>query len=409
MEINYILVVLVMALLVFEVFNIFNIGKAHNVSVYKAKSPNLEFQNMHKFINNAVRRQLLYEGYFHNETFIPNINLPELMNLEARLIDNYFDERYNIGYYFDMQASKATATSWKLVLSELPFKKNDAFKRRIADIERLLPELDLLLNTNRIRQGIDCKCNIALVNDGVIYFTLDRPDKEVITYQKALENNMLSKGEIPIGVDEDLNFLNVNIFDDQYFSWAIIASSRSGKTMLIHSILKTLTSKYNENDLELNIIDVAKDELVKYASERLVSTYISDISNVYNFLIELEGKLRLNNTNKKLVLFIDEFPKLFESETYSKEIINKLSSLASAYASKGFVLIVSTQQVRNKYFPGELLQNIKVKIVGSNNDFELCKKRLHISNRIDSVSGIGNFIYKDDCGVEKRFTSLYLD
>lgn len=259
------------------------------------------------------------------------------------------------------------------------------------------------LKTDKIPQNLIERIIVKEITIDNDYFTI--VGSNTPHYQKGIRRIC----DIPIGIDEDGNVVSID-FEDNYFATYICGRSRSGKSVLLHTIITGIMKNSHPDDVELWLVDFKMMEFSHYISPLPphVKYVVLDESPelVYDLLDNLtlimkkrqslfKGRwLKLDEVPKnqympEIVVIIDEFAEMsqiiFDSQTSSSEnYVEKMQMLLAKGAALGIHFIFSSQGFTagtkglNEFSKNQIQQRISLKA-----DFSEVKETLELVSMND--------------------------
>lgn len=226
-----------------------------------------------------------------------------------------------------------------------------------------------------------------------------------------------------IGKDTNNKEVSINLTEAPHL--LIAGSTGSGKSCVLNDIIVSLLNKYNEDYLNMILIDIKKVEFTQYQNQKqlaiptitevnravdILNKMIVIMENRYKILSQ-KGYRNIQEYNTKeaeklcyYVIVIDELADLFMQ---NKEIENIICRLLQLGRASGIHLILATQRPDSQTISGKLKVNIPTRLA------------LTVTNRHDSttilnengaekLTGKGDFLLKTNNGDIIRGQSAYI-
>lgn len=199
-----------------------------------------------------------------------------------------------------------------------------------------------------------------------------------------IDTNTSPSVNAPIGEDQNGKKKHFEVFTNgenaRLVHTLIAGNTGTGKSVMLHAIITSLSLKYNPENLNFYLIDLKEGtEFQKYEGKlphvKLIAKK-TDVEYVYYFLkamneeISRRSKLFKANDVKveniesycdktkvslpRIIIIIDEYQRLFETRGYRERIENLLTSLLKQGRSFGINLIFATQN------PGDTNSNMSL-------------------------------------------------
>ncbi len=218
---------------------------------------------------------------------------------------------------------------------------------------------------------VSCMKDIAEIIDEVAKSPIKTFD-EIFPKSELWKGDATDGFEVPIGFDENGNFVNFRIGSSaETLHHAIIGGiTGSGKSNLIHVLVHSLCLRYSPDELELYLLDF-KDglEFQKYADSSFVDrawlphVRTISVSNDPGYALQMFKFLKAERQSRKrqygglgnyvdyrksgkklprIVVVIDEFHKMFEDDN-NDEIADEMIDLLKQGRAYGIHLVLATQ------------------------------------------------------------------
>ena len=202
--------------------------------------------------------------------------------------------------------------------------------------------------------------------------------------------------------------MDLKLDDPDTWSGVIVGGSGSGKTNETNALLCNLTANTSPDEIEIHLVDVAKSGLFCHGVLPHVRSTVRTREGAHMLLDSLQDYFDavrskvdehgLHNVQiKQVMIVVDELPQMLgqllgdsEEDVYQRELgesfVNRLTAAGMVWREYGFNLICIAQTVRVDYFPNTLSNNIKWRLVGSNDDATEIMRRFSMGRRI-KISG----------------------
>lgn len=255
---------------------------------------------------------------------------------------------------------------------------------KVNKVINLNKEIALGLKVSRVEIDVN--------DNGTIGISVPNEHVNIVKFENILKSVTKNKFEFVLGKNIDGDSIIANIKD--MIHMLVAGSTGSGKSVFINTMICSLISKNNPENLKLILIDPKKVELSAYKNiPHLLSHIITepkDTIKVLNWLIsEVERRYEIfesfgvrdidsyNNKNfipiPRIVVFIDEFADLLmmsDSKLNGNlKIRNELEMLICRIAQKaraaGVHLIIATQRPDREVITGLIKSNLPSKIAFS--------------------------------------------
>lgn len=184
----------------------------------------------------------------------------------------------------------------------------------------------------------------------------------------------------------------------------IAGRSGSGKTMLLHSILMSLTNRESPDNLKIILIDPKR--IAFPAWKKLPHLYTDIITNttdafaILNWCVcEMEKRYKIMEKNpsenqfQRIVVLVDEFASLMTD--YKSEIEKAVEKLAQKARQANIHLVLATQRPTVDVITGQIRANISTRIALSVSDSRESRIILD-DNGAESLLGKGDMLFKSN-------------
>ena len=312
--------------------------------------------------------------------------------------------------------TKITKTAMCIIYDFELFSYNITFEQ----IKRLEKTLQMFLRKESV---------VISPSKVTIGFTVSVPhdNKLIIPLGNCLKQTMdSSQFEVPLGLDEQNNPINVDISKLPHL--LVSGTTGSGKSVCINNIIVSLLSKNKPEDLQLILIDPKQVEFAKYDSLKyfLNGRVITNVFQAANALYKIccNMDLRYREISRKGCKTIDEYNEISEKK-YSRAIIvideladlmirNKkeveplLVRIAQLGRACGIHLILATQRPSREVITGLIKVNIPAKIC--------FKVPSSVNSRVvldksgaEKLTGYGDGLFQNNDGSDPvRFQGAYI-
>lgn len=210
----------------------------------------------------------------------------------------------------------------------------------------------------------------VIAGKSCIGIEIPNTNREIFSFSELKDELDSCKEKLPLLLGRTINGES-KIVDLHTMPHLLIAgSTRSGKTMLLQSILMSLTSHLSEQNLKLIIIDPKRVSLSEWKNiPHLLHPIITDASEAVGVLnwcvIEMNRRYELmENKNRSdfpaLVIIVDEFADLIMTDKNAIE--DAVKCLAQKARQSDIHLILSTQRPTVDVITGHIKTNIPTRI-----------------------------------------------
>lgn len=225
---------------------------------------------------------------------------------------------------------------------------------RVSKVRRCAEDLAIAL-------GVPGVSVVSVPERGAIGIEVPREDRAFVPWRQAAVQPEFTKARlamslpIPFGVDKQGRVVVEDLAEMPHL--LIAGATGSGKSVAIHSLIKTLCDTQGRQSVRLLLIDPKKVELGMYAGRVNVIGVVSEMSSAsvmllqaintmqdrYNELKELGLKSLGERPNlmPRIVIVIDELADLIMQTKYAEERLVRLAQLGRA---AGIHLVAATQR-----------------------------------------------------------------
>ena len=323
---------------------------------------------------------------------------------ENKIINFYSLYKINLQYVKTIESFAVNRIYYKIT--------NNA---KIKKIENLIAELELYIEAEKIKLDFD-KLN------GSIVFEISRTDRKML-YFEELENKEQNGLTASVGKDINNNEISIDITKTPHL--LIAGSTGSGKSCILNDIIVSLLNKYNDNKLQMILVDIKQVEFTPYKNmNQLAIPTITDIDRAIDILNKMivimtnryttlsqKNYRNIEEYNEKeaekmpfYVIVIDELADLFAQSPDIEGILCRLLQLGRA---AGIHLILATQRPDSETISGKLKINIPTRLA-------LAVTNAHDSRTIlneagaEKLTGKGDFLLKRPDGTTTRGQGAYI-
>lgn len=313
---------------------------------------------------------------------------------ENKIINFYSLYKINLEYIRTIESFSVNRLYYKIT--------NNA---KISKINNLINELELYIEAEKIKLDFD-KLN------GSIVFEISRQKRKML-YFEDLKNDIKDGLTASMGKDINNNEITIDIAKTPHL--LIAGSTGSGKSCILNNIIVSLLKKYDENYMNLILVDIKQVEFTIYKNcKQLAIPTITSVENTidilnkmivimthrYNILSEKNYR-NIEDYNQKeaeklnyYIIVIDELADLF---LQSPDIENILCRLLQLGRAAGIHLILATQRPDSQTISGKLKINIPARIALSVTNAHDSRTILNESGA-EKLTGKGDFLYKKPDG-----------
>ena len=360
-----------------------------------------------------------------------NPALPEWMNIEGEHIDYLLEgPPYNSVFCIDLFASKETPTFYIYALRRLETEEAASGIQSLdSKKDELLEQIIEYRESSGIRLDADLEPAINIRKNGRFYLIVSRPRRFTVNFEiQDIKPNTLHFGEYWDGPKRIS--LDLPLDDPDTWAGVIVGGSGSGKTNEVNALLCNLTANTSPDDIEIHLVDVAKSGLFCHGVLPHVKSTVRTREGAHLLLDDLQDHFDavraqvdengLHNTEiRQVLVIVDELPQMLgqllgnsneddHQRSLGESFIDRLTAAGMVWREYGFNLICIAQTVRVEYFPNTLSNNLKWRLVGSNDDATEIMRRFSMSEELKSLAGKGDFLLKAK-GKEMRFQADFLD
>lgn len=325
--------------------------------------------------------------------------------IENKIINFYSQYKVNLEHQKTVESYSVNRYFYKIT--------NNA---KINKIQNLINELELYVEAEKIKLDFD-KLN------GAIVFEISKKERQLLKYED-LKNNESKGLTASIGKDANNNEISIDLTEAPHL--LVAGSTGSGKSCVLNNIIVSLLNKYNENYLQMILIDMKQVEFTPYKNKKqlavptvttvektidILNKMIVIMTNRYSTLSQKNYR-NIQEYNKKeteklcyYVIVIDELADLFMQSEDVQTILLRLLQLGRA---AGIHLILTTQRPDVQIISGTLKVNIPIRIA-------LTVTNAHDSRTIlnetgaEKLTGKGDFLLKKSNGELIRGQAAYIN
>lgn len=324
--------------------------------------------------------------------------------IENKIINFYSLFKINLNYIKTVESYSVIKIFYKIT--------NNA---KINKIESLLNELELYTEAEKIKLDFD-KLN------GCIVFEISKKEKNILYYEE-LENKEKDGLTASIGKDTDNNEISIDLTEAPHL--LIAGSTGAGKSCLLNDIILSLLKKYDENYMNLILVDIKQVEFTQYKEQKqLAIPTITDVNNAIDILNKMlvimanrykvlseKNYKNIKEYNEKeieklnyYIIIIDELADLFAQNPDIEAILQRLLQLGRA---AGIHLILATQRPDVQTISGTLKVNIPTRIALTVTNAHDSRTILNESGA-EKLTGKGDFLLKKANGETIRGQAAYI-
>jgi len=253
--------------------------------------------------------------------------------------------------------------------------KNSTLKKAREDIERLTGTENLRFTGNI--KGEKNTVGIEVPNEDRRFFKI----KEVLTHSEYLEGKHILP--LALGFNIEGKFVCKDLSEFPHL--LVAGSTGSGKSIALRSMILSLVYKMKPKELGLVFIDPKGTELTLFEGLPHLHGNVATDEDEAAFLLDgLIEEMQLRNERIKkakagnirsynskvekkdnmpyMVVFIDEFAELIESEHKGKEVEHKIGRLAQAARSVGIHIVMATQKPSADVVKGRIKSNFVARL-----------------------------------------------
>lgn len=312
--------------------------------------------------------------------------------IENKIINFYSLYKINLNYIKSVESYAVIRIFYKIT--------NNA---KISRIQNLTTELELYVEAEKIKLDFD-KLN------GCIIFEISKKERELLYYED-LKNDGFNGLTASIGKDTNNNEISIDLTEAPHL--LVAGSTGSGKSCILNDIIVSLLNKYNEDYMQMILIDMKQVEFTQYKNKKqlaiptitniekavdIINKMIFIMSNRYKILAQKDYRnIKEYNQKEKeklcyYVIIIDELADLFAQNEDIEALLCRLLQLGRA---AGIHLILTTQRPDTQVISGTLKVNIPTRIA-------LTVTNAHDSRTIinesgaEKLTGKGDFLLKQN-------------
>lgn len=324
--------------------------------------------------------------------------------IENKIISFYSQYKISLNYFKTIESYSVNRYFYKIT--------NNA---KISKIQNLINELELYVEAEKIKLDFD-KLN------GAIVFEISKKERQILKYED-LKNNESNGLTASIGKDTNNNEISIDLTEAPHL--LIAGSTGSGKSCLLNDIIVSLLNKYDENYMNMILVDIKQVEFTQYKYQKqLAIPTITDVNNAidilnkmivimsnrYNILSQKNYK-NIQEYNEKeteklnyYIIIIDELADLFAQNPDIEAILQRLLQLGRA---AGIHLILATQRPDVQTISGTLKVNIPTRIALTVTNTHDSRTILNESGA-EKLTGKGDFLLKKSNGETVRGQAAFI-
>ena len=325
--------------------------------------------------------------------------------IENKIINFYSLYKINLEYEKTIESYQVNRLYYKILNNS-----------KIAKIRNLITELEIYIQAEKIKLDFD-KLN------GSIVFEISKKDRKIL-YFEDLKNDIKDGLTASIGKDINNNEISIDITKTPHL--LIAGSTGSGKSCILNNIITSLIRKYDENYMNLILVDIKQVEFTIYKNcNQLAIPTITSVENAidilnkmivimthrYNILSEKNCRNIEDYNNKEseklnyYIIVIDELADLF---LQSPDVENILCRLLQLGRAAGIHLILATQRPDSQTISGKLKINIPTRIALSVTNAHDSRTILNETGA-EKLTGKGDFLYKKPDGETIRGQAAFIN
>lgn len=321
---------------------------------------------------------------------------------ENKIIGFYSLYKINLEYVKTVESYAVIRIFYKII--------NNA---KISKIQNLATELELYIEAEKIKLDFD-KLN------GCIIFEISKKERELLYYED-LKNDGFDGLTASIGKDTNNNEISIDLTEAPHL--LVAGSTGSGKSCVLNDIIVSLLNKYNEDYMQMILIDMKQVEFTQYKNQKqlaiptitsvekavdIINKMIFIMSNRYKMLAQKDYR-NIKEYNQKeteklcyYVIIIDELADLFAQNEDIEALLCRLLQLGRA---AGIHLILTTQRPDTQVISGTLKVNIPTRLA-------LTVTNAHDSRTIinesgaEKLTGKGDFLLKQNGNITRGQAAL---
>ena len=286
---------------------------------------------------------------------------------------------------------------------------------KVTKIKNLITELEIYIQAEKIKLDFD-KLN------GSIVFEISRTDRKML-YFEELQNDI--KDGLTASIGKDINNKEVSIDITKTPHLLLAGSTGSGKSCILNNIIVSLLNKYDENYMNLILVDIKQVEFTVYkncnqlaiptittveSAIDILNKMIVIMTHRYNILSDSNYR-NIEEYNQKeadklgyYVIVIDELADLFLQNPDIENILCRLLQLGRA---AGIHLILATQRPDSQTISGKLKINIPTRLALSVTNAHDSRTILNETGA-EKLTGKGDFILKKTDGETIRGQGAFI-
>ena len=293
--------------------------------------------------------------------------------MSANELEDAIFDSVNEKVTIDKRTIGPMATTFHVALKSRT--KNSTLKKARDDIERLTGTENLRFTGNI--KGEKNTIGIEVPNEDRRFFKI----KEVLTHPEYLEGKHLLP--LALGFNIEGKFVCKDLSEFPHL--LVAGSTGSGKSIALRSMILSLVYKMKPTELGLVFIDPKGTELTLFEGLPHLHGNVATDEDQAAFLLDgLIEEMQIRNERIKqakagnirsfnskvekkdkmpyMVVFIDEFAELIESEHKGKEVEQKIGRLAQAARSVGIHIVMATQKPSADVVKGRIKSNFVARL-----------------------------------------------
>lgn len=258
-------------------------------------------------------------------------------------------------------------------------------------------------------------------NDGLVIVEMMFADHPLVEFESIYATADTGAMPIVLGATDIDKPLVVDVVALPHM--IVAGTTGSGKSMLLHAIISSLTRKYSSVGIKLALIDPKLVEFDRYSKHpSLLYPVVNDVDLAIQMLEDLKEEMtnrfkvfqkykctnitEYRQTVKKIpyiVVVVDELADLVKTKQFEK----MLCELAQKGRAAGIHLIVATQHPSSKVLTGEIRANFPAKIA--------CKVTTRVHSNVvldragaENLLGKGDALFLDEVGNITRFRGAFI-
>lgn len=251
---------------------------------------------------------------------------------------------------------------------------------RISTIEKLKNDIAYLLSAESVEI-------IKIPSKSLVGIQVKNKERQNVCLREILNSDKFesNKSNLIVAIGKEANG-NIKLLDLKESSNILISGSTgSGKTMLLSSIICSILYKANPNEVKLIIIDTKNGAesnffiniphllippitnimqacaVLKWIMTDLQDRYNVIVEKNYSNIDEYNQKTEITEKLPEIVVIIDEFEELCESE-FKTEIEELMFNITRSAEKVGIYFIVATTKLESKIISGRVKSNFLTRI-----------------------------------------------